>query len=396
MRLLLAALIALCPLAPALADDSAAKPAGDVPLLHEEAAAAGLHQVYDGPWEFFVGGGGAALDCDGSGFPSVFLAGGKNRAKLFVNVSKSGGPLKFEERPLDIGADPTLLDNVIGAYPIDIDGDGHMDLFVLRVGKNLLLKGGPDCTFTLANKEWNFEGDSGWTTSFAAEWEKGQKFPTLAIGHYVDRNAPGSPWGTCEENSLYRPQPGDKPDYSARTPLVPGYCALDEAPAGGVAAKAMDQQKRDTAFAGAQIAPTQAAGLDGFRLAGFVLAGDGFNRFERADEGIDLRVIDRRIGDHAQPRPNRNGRADLDDGAANSAGRRCFDGTGDLARFDFRQFLADGDTAANRDQPSRDRSFFHRKPPAGHGYCGDGHAAFRPPAEMMLSTAASIFAGLGI
>ena len=116
--------------------------------------------------------------------------------------------------------------NVIGAYPIDIDGDGHMDLFVLRVGGNLLLKGGPDCTFTLANKEWNFDGDPGWTTSFAAEWEPGQKFPTLAIGHYVDRDAPGSPWGTCEDNSLYRPQPGDKPDYSVRTPLAPGFCAL--------------------------------------------------------------------------------------------------------------------------------------------------------------------------
>ena len=101
-----------------------------------------------------------------------------------------------------------------------------MDLFVLRVGENLLLKGGPDCTFTLANKEWDFDGDAGWTTSFSAEWEKGQKFPTLAIGHYVDRNAPGSPWGTCEENSLYRPQPGDKPDYSVRTPLAPGFCAL--------------------------------------------------------------------------------------------------------------------------------------------------------------------------
>ena len=159
-------------------------------------------------------------------FPSVFLAGGKNPAKLFVNTSKRGGPLKFEEKPLDIGADPKLLENVIGAYPIDIDGDGHVDLFVLRVGENLLLKGGPDCTFTLANKEWNFDGDAGWTTSFSAEWEKGQKFPTLAIGHYVDRNAPGSPWGTCEDNSLYRPQPGDKPDYSARTPLAPGFCAL--------------------------------------------------------------------------------------------------------------------------------------------------------------------------
>ena len=118
------------------------------------------------------------------------------------------------------------MTNVIGAYPIDIDGDGHMDLFVLRVGTNLLLKGGPDCTFTLANKEWNFDGDPGWTTSFAAEWEPGQKFPTLAIGHYVDRDAPGSPWGTCEDNSLFRPQPGDTPDYSVRTPLTPGFCAL--------------------------------------------------------------------------------------------------------------------------------------------------------------------------
>jgi len=215
-----------CAAAPAHADDPRAKPLGDVPIFHEEALAAGINSVYDGPWEFFVGGGGAAFDCDGSGFPSVFLAGGKNRAKLYVNKSKAGGPLKFEEKPLDIGADPSLLDNVIGAYPIDIDGDGHMDLFVLRVGTNLLLKGGPDCAFTLANKEWGFDGDAGWTTSFAAEWEKGQKFPTFAIGHYVDRNAPGSPWGTCEENSLYRPQPGDKPDYSQRTPLAPGFCAL--------------------------------------------------------------------------------------------------------------------------------------------------------------------------
>jgi hypothetical protein len=205
---------------------SAEPPLADVPVFHEEAEAAGLHQTYDGPWEHFVGGGGAAFDCDGSGFPSVFLAGGKSRAKLFVNKSARGGPLKFEEKPLDIGADPHLLDNVIGAYPLDIDDDGHVDLFVLRVGENLLLRGGPDCTFTLANKDWSFAGDAGWTTSFAAEWEKGQKYPTLAIGHYVDRFAPGSPYGTCEENSLYRPQSLTTPDYSVRTPLAPGYCAL--------------------------------------------------------------------------------------------------------------------------------------------------------------------------
>ncbi|MFZ0206918.1 MAG: hypothetical protein WAL59_12510, partial [Roseiarcus sp.] len=58
--------------APALAAEGAQKPLGDVPIMHEEAAAAGLQNVYGGPWEFFVGGGGAAFDCDGSGFPSVF------------------------------------------------------------------------------------------------------------------------------------------------------------------------------------------------------------------------------------------------------------------------------------------------------------------------------------
>ncbi len=219
MRLLFLA-AALCAAVPAFAEPLVA----DIPVMREEAEAAGIHQVYDGAWEHFVGGGGAALDCDGSGFPSVFLAGGKNAAKLFVNKSTRGGPLKFEEKPLDL--DPHLLAGVIGAYPLDIDGDGHTDLFVLRVGQNLMLKGGPNCAFTLANKEWSFSGDEGWTTSFAAEWERGQKFPTLAIGHYVDRSAPGSPYGTCEENSLYRPQPGGAPDYSVRAPLTPGYCAL--------------------------------------------------------------------------------------------------------------------------------------------------------------------------
>ena len=225
MRRLFALLAAIC-CASAHADDARPKPLGDIPVMHEEAAAAGIDNVYDGPWEFFVGGGGAALDCDGSGFPSVFLAGGKNPPKLFVNKSTRGGPLRFEERPLGIEANQHELDNVTGAYPIDIDGDGHMDLVLLRVGGFTLLKGGANCTFNLANKTWNFEGDPGWVTSFAATWERGEKFPTLAIGHYVDRSAPGSPYGTCEDNSLYRPQPGDKPDYSVRTPLAPGFCAL--------------------------------------------------------------------------------------------------------------------------------------------------------------------------
>jgi len=198
----------------------------DIPVMHKEAGAAGIDSVYDGPFEFFVGGGGAAFDCDGSGYPSVFLAGGKNPAKLYVNRSTQGGPLKFEDKPILLPNEQSWLTNVVGAYPLDIDGDGIMDLVVLRVGGNLLLKGGPNCTFTVANKLWNFDPNKAWGTAFTARWEQGQKFPTLAFGYYIDRLAPGAPWGTCEDNALYRPQAGDKPDYSIKTPLTPGFCSL--------------------------------------------------------------------------------------------------------------------------------------------------------------------------
>ena len=98
MRIVFSLLAALALITAARAGGSPAKPLGDIPLMHEETDAAGLHSVYDGPWEFFVGGGGAALDCDGSGFPSVFLAGGKNPAKLYVNKSKAGGPFGSRKR----------------------------------------------------------------------------------------------------------------------------------------------------------------------------------------------------------------------------------------------------------------------------------------------------------
>ena len=90
MRIVFCVLALLVGLAAARAADDRQKPPGDIPVMHEEAEAAGIHSVYEGPWEFFVGGGGAAFDCDGSGFPSVFLAGGKNPARLYVNRSRAG------------------------------------------------------------------------------------------------------------------------------------------------------------------------------------------------------------------------------------------------------------------------------------------------------------------
>ncbi len=196
----------------------------DVPSLHEEAIAAGIDHSYTGPWEFFVGGGAASLDCNGDRLPDLFLAGGSSAAGLFVNQSETGGALSFRQMEMDL--EPEDLGKVLGAYPLDIDNDRHTDLVLLRLGRNIVLKGGPNCNFEKANRDFGFDGGRAWSTAMSATWEGENRFPTIAIGNYVDRSAPGTPFGTCEPNALLRPGAGETPDYSGVRMLEPGYCAL--------------------------------------------------------------------------------------------------------------------------------------------------------------------------
>ncbi|HIP24721.1 MAG TPA: CRTAC1 family protein [Rhodobacteraceae bacterium] len=175
-----------------------------------------VHQ-YTGGWEHFVGGGVAVLDCNQDMLPDLFVAGGESPALLLKNTTRTrGGPLGFTK------ADLPEITNTIGAYPLDIDSDGFMDLAVLRVGENLLLKGGPDCTFTPFSG-LGFASGEHWTTAFSATWEGGNALPTMAFGNYVDRANPDGPFGTCESNFLYRPEGGN---YGQPEALDPGYCAL--------------------------------------------------------------------------------------------------------------------------------------------------------------------------
>tara|TARA_R110002094_G_scaffold21756_4_gene33750 strand:+ start:19313 stop:20986 length:1674 start_codon:yes stop_codon:yes gene_type:complete len=207
-----------------LAAQDRALPAMDVPVMEETALAAGIDHQYAGPWEYFVGGGVAVFDCNGDRLPDVAIAGGTNPAQLFINNSTAGGELAF--KAVENGFPAGSAESVTGLYPLDIDNDGQTDLAVLRVGENVLLKGGPDCSFTKANRAFSFDGGRAWTTAFAATFEPGQPFPTLAFGNYVDRAAPGSPWGTCESNVLLRPGTGDLPTYAEPETLTPGFCAL--------------------------------------------------------------------------------------------------------------------------------------------------------------------------
>jgi hypothetical protein len=99
-------------------------------------------------------------------------------------------------------------------------------LAVLRLGENVLLQGDGACGFAPANQMWAFSGGDDWSTAFAATWEGGAAFPTLAFGNYVDQTAPGAPWGTCADNVLFRPAGQDQPNYGAAVALTPGFCSL--------------------------------------------------------------------------------------------------------------------------------------------------------------------------
>jgi hypothetical protein len=191
------------------------------PAFVEETPTAGLDQTYDGPLAYFTGGGIAVLDCDLDGRPDAYVAGGTQPARLFRNRSEVGGALRFETA----GGPETDLVDVTGAYPLDIDGDANVDLAVLRIGENVLLRGLGDCRFERANERWAFDGGAEVTMGFAATWESTAVLPSLAIGNYVDPD-PADPSHPCQPNQLVRPAADGSPTYGPPTQLTPGWCAL--------------------------------------------------------------------------------------------------------------------------------------------------------------------------
>jgi hypothetical protein len=185
---------------------------------------------YTGGWEHFVGGGVAVFDCDGDDLPEIAAAGGTSPAILLRNQ----GDMRFETDP----AFPDILETT-GLYPLDIDGDSWLDLFVLRVGANQVLRGGPDCSFTDATAALGIDPGDAWSTAFTAWWEDADH-PVMAVGNYVDRTDPDGPFGACDDNQLLWPEESEvrpldplegsdplwiETRYRGEA-LAPGFCPL--------------------------------------------------------------------------------------------------------------------------------------------------------------------------
>ena len=166
--------------------------------------------IYAGGWEHFVGGGVAVFDCNGDLLPEIAAAGGTNPIILLIN---------YGEMSLGTATFPTIT-GATGLYPIDINGDDILDLYVLRAGRDQVLRGHGDCVFDDATEAWNIPTSDQWSTSFSAWWD--EQRPVMAVGHYVNRNDPTGPFEACDDNQLLWPEPDG---YHAET-LSPGFCAL--------------------------------------------------------------------------------------------------------------------------------------------------------------------------
>ncbi len=191
-----------------------------VPRFVNETESSGLQSRFEGEGEFMVGGGVASFDCDGDGLPEVYVTAGVNKAKFYRNRSARGGAIKLQEERSGLE-----LTNAIGAYPLDIDGDGLTDLVVLRVGEVEVFRGLGACKFERTNDAWNIHTGNAWHTAFSATWERGQSWPTLAIGTYIDRSKSDFPWGSCTPTLLIRPAASGKA-FAPPLLLQPGHCAL--------------------------------------------------------------------------------------------------------------------------------------------------------------------------
>src|SRR4051794_7314834 len=95
LLLVVVGLVVIAGLAAVVGPQLLSSSAPPVPHFVAEGSASGVDHVYSGDFDYYVGGGVAAFDCNDDGRPELYLAGGSGPAALYLNESSVGGALQF-------------------------------------------------------------------------------------------------------------------------------------------------------------------------------------------------------------------------------------------------------------------------------------------------------------
>ncbi len=185
---------------------------GSPPWFEDEAARRGLAFTYRSGHEDrfllpeIVGGGVALFDMDGDGDLDVYFVQSDGlseavRARTRGRLFRNRGDGRFDDATAASGAEVSGYG--MGVAAGDYNNDGAVDLYVTRVGGNVLLRNDGGGHFTDVTTAAAV-ADSGWSTSAAFVDADGDGFLDLFVAHYVN-------WRPALELACYRE--AGIPDY---------------------------------------------------------------------------------------------------------------------------------------------------------------------------------------
>ena len=153
------------------------------------------------------------------------LPGRRDRPRRPVPERESGG-----WRPAVHGGEPargTDRTGVTGAYPIDIDGDGHhRPRGAPTTARTSCCAASAIAASSAPTRLWGFDGGDAWTTAFSATWEGPDDAADAGFRQLRRRAADPSTVACCATTPCSGPPSTRRPAMPRPSPLTPVWCTL--------------------------------------------------------------------------------------------------------------------------------------------------------------------------